>query len=80
MRIIFAAVIALCSFLYPQTNIAVAQQAPAWLAGEYVATLRPPNSPPVTTFIFIQIKNGTIGADGRLALDIQIRSDRNVPN
>jgi len=77
MRIVFAAVTALCSFLFPPTNIAVAEQAPAWLAGEYVAVLRPPTGP-VTAFI--QIKNGTIEADGRLTLDIQIRNDRNVPD
>ena len=77
MRIVFAAAIALYSFLGPQTNIAAAQQAPAWLAGEYVAVLRPPTGP-VTAFI--QIKSRTIGADGRLTLDIQFRNDRNVPD
>jgi hypothetical protein len=74
MRIIIAAVIALYAFTNPQTNIAVAQQAPAWIAGEYAALLKPPGGPVNT---FIQIKNGTIEADGRLSLDIQIRTDRN---
>ena len=75
MRIVFAAVIALCSYLLAQTNIAMAQQAPAWLAGEYAAVLKPPTGP-VTAFI--QIKSGTLGADGRLTLGIQIRNDRDV--
>ena len=76
MRIVFAAVIALCSFLFPQTNIAVAQEAPAWLPGEYVATIRRgvPGGGTITSFV--QIKSGTVGADGRLALDLQMRSDR----
>jgi hypothetical protein len=73
MRIVFAAVIALCSFLYSQMNIAVAQEAPAWLQGEYVAELHPPNRAPVT--FYIQIKKGTNGADGRLTLDIQTRTE-----
>jgi hypothetical protein len=77
MRMVFAAVIALCSFLHPQTNIAVAQEAPAWLPGEYqaTATLMSPNGP--VTF-FVQIKSVTVEADGRLALDIQARTDRDV--
>ena len=74
MRMVLAAVIALCAYLLPQTNIAVAQEAPAWLPGEYVATLRPPNSGPVT--FFIQIKGGAVDADGRLTLDLMTRSDR----
>ena len=77
MRQVFAAVIALCALLVPHANVAVAQDAPAWLAGEYVVKLNLPNG--VMTF-FTRIKNGTVGADGRLALDIQIRNDRNVPD
>lgn len=77
MRVVFATIIALCSFLYPQANVAVAQEAPAWLTGEYVATIRLPNG---TITTFIQIKSGTIGADGQLALDLQYRNDRNLPN
>jgi len=77
MRIIFAAVIALCSFLYPQMNIAMAGEAPPWLAGEYAARLNLPSG--VMNF-FAQIGSGTVEADGRLTLDIQTRNDRNRPD
>ena len=77
MRMVVAAVIALCSFLCPQTNIAVAEEAPAWLPGEYVGTVHPPSG---ALTMFFQIKGGTVEAAGGLAIDIHFHTDRNTPD
>ena len=72
MRAVIAAVIAACAFGY--SEVASAEEAPAWLVGEYTGQV---NSKLVGTITdVIQIKSVTTGADGRLIVDAVYRSDR----
>jgi len=69
MRAVLVPIITVCSFLYLQLGIAGAEDAPAWIVGEYAGTASPPKIGNIN--IQIQIKDVSL-------TEVLYRNDRNL--